>query len=533
MTRAAPSTELVLPPPPVRPAERLIWPLLVGALVGSIGAGVALFDPDEARFARTSLEMLRAGDWVVPRFEGEPRLVKPPLLHWLQAGAFAVFGPLERAARLPALLATLVTAGLIGRVGRARFGGAGGAWGAWIWLTALVPFAVARLGTLDMLLTALVTALFALELLPGDRRGRAALAGAAAGLAFLVKGPVGPALALVGWLAGRAAAGRSLRVRWTAALTTLAAFAVAVGPWAFAFWQRLGGETLLSLWRQEVVARSLAGTDHVESPLYYLLNGLPTMLPWAGLLAVGVVRALAPGGRARAGTTARFAAAALVAGVVFLSFSQGKRITYALPLLPLATWVITAELGSLLKRERASARLWALTGVDLALGGALLLVTFAHEAPAERGVALAAGLAFLGAGILPVLRPARARAFTAAVGTVAASLVLQLGVANVVAPRLAERRSSLALIEACPELRRADAVVVVEMRVPSLIWYLDRVPERVMRGELPARAAAADRPLWVFDVDDRVGDLAEATLNWEERARRGKYVVLQEPTAGP
>ena len=46
--------------------------------------GVPLFDPDEARFARTSVEMIRTGDIVVPRFEGQPRIVKPPLMHWLK-----------------------------------------------------------------------------------------------------------------------------------------------------------------------------------------------------------------------------------------------------------------------------------------------------------------------------------------------------------------------------------------------------------------------------------------------------------------
>ena len=54
-------------------------------LLGSVRA--PLIDPDEARFARTSVEMLRSGDPVVPTFEGQPRLVKPPLAHWLQTGA--------------------------------------------------------------------------------------------------------------------------------------------------------------------------------------------------------------------------------------------------------------------------------------------------------------------------------------------------------------------------------------------------------------------------------------------------------------
>ena len=39
-----------------------------------IGA-TPLLDREEARFARTSVEMMRSGDYVVPTFEGVPRLV--------------------------------------------------------------------------------------------------------------------------------------------------------------------------------------------------------------------------------------------------------------------------------------------------------------------------------------------------------------------------------------------------------------------------------------------------------------------------
>jgi len=71
-------------------------------LLGSLRA--PLVDPDEARFARTSVEMLRSGDPVVPTFEGQPRLVKPPLAHWLQTVLFRTFGIHPWLARVPAML---------------------------------------------------------------------------------------------------------------------------------------------------------------------------------------------------------------------------------------------------------------------------------------------------------------------------------------------------------------------------------------------------------------------------------------------
>ena len=70
--------------------ERKLVPLglVIAALLLAYGApSLPLWDPDEARFARTSVEMVRSGDIVVPHFEGQPRIVKPPMVHWVQSSS--------------------------------------------------------------------------------------------------------------------------------------------------------------------------------------------------------------------------------------------------------------------------------------------------------------------------------------------------------------------------------------------------------------------------------------------------------------
>jgi hypothetical protein len=63
------------------------------------------------------------------------------------------------------------------------------------------------------------------------------------------------------------------------------------------------------------------------------------------------------------------------------------------------------------------------------------------------------------------------------------------------------------------------------MKVPSLTYYLDRVPEEVAMRDLERRLDEPDRSLYVFDE----GDLARAPVfveGLERLGARGKYVVL-------
>src|SRR5262245_54150012 len=65
-----------------------------------------LTDPDEGRYALIARQMATSGDWLVPRLFDLPYLEKPPLLYWITAAIFRVFGAFELTARLgPALAA--------------------------------------------------------------------------------------------------------------------------------------------------------------------------------------------------------------------------------------------------------------------------------------------------------------------------------------------------------------------------------------------------------------------------------------------
>src|SRR5688572_1474649 len=87
--------------------------LLLGAAAAALFfvnlGGPSLWDVDEGRNATAAFEMQEAGRWVVPTFNAELRVDKPPLLYWCQIAAYSLFGVNEFAARLPSALAALGT----------------------------------------------------------------------------------------------------------------------------------------------------------------------------------------------------------------------------------------------------------------------------------------------------------------------------------------------------------------------------------------------------------------------------------------
>lgn len=84
-------------------------PLLLGIIyliVVVFPAGmVPLFDHDEGAFAEATREMLKYGDFITTRLNGELRFDKPILIYWFQALSVLLFGINEFAFRLPSVIA--------------------------------------------------------------------------------------------------------------------------------------------------------------------------------------------------------------------------------------------------------------------------------------------------------------------------------------------------------------------------------------------------------------------------------------------
>jgi 4-amino-4-deoxy-L-arabinose transferase-like glycosyltransferase len=116
-----------------------------------------LIDRDEPRFAEASREMIERGDYVVPHFNNQFRLDKPPLAYWTQVASFAVFGQNDFAARFPSTIAAALVALSIFAWGTRIGGSRVGLWAAIIFTLSLQTFLHAKAAVADMWLVLFIT----------------------------------------------------------------------------------------------------------------------------------------------------------------------------------------------------------------------------------------------------------------------------------------------------------------------------------------------------------------------------------------
>ncbi|MBE9117993.1 glycosyltransferase family 39 protein [Lusitaniella coriacea LEGE 07157] len=84
----------------------LLLTLCTVAFLWNLGS-TGLVDETEPLFAEAARQMVVTGDWITPYFNGETRFDKPPLVYWLMAVGYQIFGTNEWAVRLPSALGAI------------------------------------------------------------------------------------------------------------------------------------------------------------------------------------------------------------------------------------------------------------------------------------------------------------------------------------------------------------------------------------------------------------------------------------------
>ncbi|MCC6418380.1 MAG: glycosyltransferase family 39 protein [Gemmataceae bacterium] len=478
--------------------------------------GATLWDVDEGRNSTAAYEMLESGNHVIPTFNGALRSHKPALLYWLQMAAYAVLGVNEFAARLPSALAALVSLLVVYELGRRLFGAPTGLLaGVVLGSTVMFP-AAGRFANPDALLCLFVLLTLACAWRafdPGAARmsaGWAALAGAAAGLAVLAKGPSGlllPEAVLVVFLAW---SGR-LRMLWDRrVLLGFLTFGLVALPWYV--W--VGVDTKWQFLREFLLTHNLERAltpmeNHGGPPYYYVLVLLVGFAPWSVFLGLavwfGAWSALTrPWGWAAAtweraadredgvklADAYRFLGSWCGVYLVAFSLATTKLPNYVLPICP-AVALLTARFLDRWRRGAVavprpllgtSIVALALVGVVTAVG--LLLAGGAIPMPFMRGRytqgvevwAVLGAVPLLGAALAAwcVRRQQRQR-FVVTVAAVAVLFVVPLAAWGITA--LNRHKAPRPLVEAAGALRRDADIRIGAYQLeylPSLNFYCQR-----------------------------------------------------------
>jgi 4-amino-4-deoxy-L-arabinose transferase-like glycosyltransferase len=421
-----------------------------------------LIDRDEPRFAEAAREMLQTGDWIVPRFNAAPRYDKPPLIYWMQIGAYRVLGDSGGAgafaARLPAAICTGLSVVLLALWGGRMGGRLHGIRSAMIYGLCVQVFVHGRAAVADppMVLFTIAAAWAGWEWLQQPRRTDLALVfWISLALGFLAKGPIAwVPLGMVGWSFWRIRKfpideeHRSPRaISWIAGGVFMLGL---VALWGIPALMRTKGEFAAVGLGEHVVGRSLISMEghgaqnllgYIATLPLYFITIFPSFAPWSLWLPAAIKYH-----RRNPSPQSLYLFSGIILTFGIFTLSRTKLPHYTLPCFPFLALLVACWW-----EENRSARLW-------------------------RNVAFGTTLVFIAAPLLLF------------------GLIRDLSVTEAV------------ISQVTPLLRSNTAVALVDYREPSLVWGI--------RGkiagypEMIAEERVAD---WMAQPGERMCILTEET----------------------
>ena len=332
--------------------------LAVWAAIYLPGLGTLEIKGEEGRRILPAVTMLQTGNYLVPQVGSEPYFRKPPLVNWLVAGSFKIFGKRnEWTARLPSSLCVLAVAIAFVTVARRALGPNGSLIGALVWMTNFGIIEKGRLIEIEALYASLCGLAIICWLSAWGERRNPWITWTAPwiflGLGLLAKGPVLLVFfyaVVLGVLYFSGASRADIRtspdspqcdrgVRWllhpahfAGVLLMLAIFAA----WAVPCLEMVHESSVAHTWTRQFSGR-LSGEDFKLSGwLMNIPRGLCYFLPWTPLLAyANRARFL----DVRSEAMARGLMWGIALSFLGVSLVPGSLARYTMPLLAPAAWL--------------------------------------------------------------------------------------------------------------------------------------------------------------------------------------------------
>jgi 4-amino-4-deoxy-L-arabinose transferase-like glycosyltransferase len=331
------------------------WPKVVliialGLLLYSYNiSGWDLWNPDEPRYAQVAKEMAETGKWMLPHLNGNVYHEKPPLVFWMVALSFKIFGSItEFAARFPIVLLAVIGLVCTYFLGKALFDPVTGILSSLVLATSVEYFWLSRRLALDIPITFFIL-LSLISFYQGyqketGRRWYYLAFFCFIGLATLAKGPVGfilPLLTVIMYLALKGELRQLKEMRF--GLGTCV-FLLILLLWLVPAGLQGGKGYFQEIVLHQTVSRFFDAWAH-RQPFYYYFEVFPAgFLPWIIFLPAAFICSFQAWRRKKEDEGDHlFPLVWFLVVFGFFTFSKGKRELYILPLYPAAA-IITGKL---------------------------------------------------------------------------------------------------------------------------------------------------------------------------------------------
>ncbi|HEY2799168.1 MAG TPA: glycosyltransferase family 39 protein [Chthoniobacterales bacterium] len=353
-------------------SRAFILVLLVWAAIYLPRLGSLELKSEEARRVLPAVTMLKTGNYLVPEVGGDPYLRKPPLVNWLVAGSFKLFGARnEWTARLPSVLSVLLVALAFVTLARRELGPNGSLIAALISLTNFGLLEKGRMIEIEALYVSLTGLAFVCWLSwrrePRLRWIAWTVPWIFLGLGLLAKGPLNllffyAVVVAVLWQA------RELRQLWTwqhlvGLLLMLGIFAA----WAIPLLEVLRGGHVAAIWSRQFSGR-ISGEDFkFWSWLFNVPRGVAYLLPWAVLLPFARFTLLEDNEERR---FSRALSLGIALPFLLVSLTPGALPRYNMPLFAPAIWLLAIfikEHALIWPKRLRKAITWTLVAVVIAM----------------------------------------------------------------------------------------------------------------------------------------------------------------------
>ena len=355
----------------------LILVLIVWAAIYLPRLGSLELKSEEGRRVLPAVTMMETGDYLVPQVGSEPYFRKPPLVNWLVAGSFKLFGVRnEWTARLPSVLCVLAVALAFVSIARRRLGPNGAIAAALIWLTNFGLLEKGRMIEIEALYVSLTALAFIFWLSWWQEPRRQWLTWVMPsiflGLGLLAKGPLHlvyfyAVVVAVLWQA------RELRRLLSAAhlfgvILMLSIFAA----WAVPCLLVVNQAHVTDVWSRQFSGRVSGEGFKFGDWLLNIPRGIAYLLPWAALFPFARFPQLSDEGERK---FSQALAGSVAISFLAVSLLPGALPRYTMPLLAPAIWLV-----AIIIREHAL--IWpklrrAITWTIVAITGGMLVYSLA------------------------------------------------------------------------------------------------------------------------------------------------------------